>query len=107
MLDRFTGADGERLLIEVLARQPLVEGDRELASALARVARLEEYQPGSRLMAQDGDDNDVCFLGACLFSDESRCGPPVCAGWMLRRGESQLVRPGAQLSGSWGRRGVW
>ena len=81
------------LIVEVIS-------PRENAEGLAR--KLNDYRDAGVPIVWV-----IYPLGACLFSAESRCGSPVYAGWMLRRAESQLVRPGAQLFGSWGRGEVW
>ncbi|MFN8523320.1 MAG: nucleotide-binding protein [Chloroflexota bacterium] len=62
MLDRFTGDDGRSRLVEVLKRQPVVMGDRALASAIAKHSQLREFSAGERLIEQGGDDNGVFLI---------------------------------------------
>jgi hypothetical protein len=40
MLDRFIGKNGRRLLVEALASQKLVLGDRALAEELAKIVEV-------------------------------------------------------------------
>jgi hypothetical protein len=47
MVDRFTGKNGRRLLVEALAFQKLVLGDRALAEELARLVEVHSILSGS------------------------------------------------------------
>lgn len=61
MLERFTGNEGQRRLIETLQSQFIVHGDISLAQALASKCSLHEFPPGSELIVQDETDSD-CYL---------------------------------------------
>lgn len=62
MLARFDGTDGARRLLDMIARQPSVNGDAALAQALIDHGNLVEFKPGESLMEQGSIDSDVFFL---------------------------------------------
>ena len=62
MIERFEGADGRRLLAEVIADQGIVNGDKAVAAQLVDVAELRELQSGDGLITQDATDNDIFFV---------------------------------------------
>jgi predicted nucleotide-binding protein len=68
MKERFEGDSGRRRLIDALAAQDLVQGDRELAAAIADVAVIRDLQPGARLILQEAEDTDVYLIIAGSFS---------------------------------------
>lgn len=62
MKTRFDGEDGHRLLVDQLCRQEVVVGDRQVAGLLAAAGEVKDYDSGATIIAQDSDDNSVCFL---------------------------------------------
>ena len=62
MMHRFTGPAGIANLGEALLRQSPVQGNAEVAKALAEAATLHQFAPSDVLLAQDGDDNDISFI---------------------------------------------
>jgi len=68
MKERFEGNSGRRRLVDALAAQDLVQGDRELAAAIADVAVMRELEPGERLILQEAEDTDVYLILAGSFS---------------------------------------
>jgi predicted nucleotide-binding protein len=63
MRERFEGA-GEKQLIEMLARQEFAGGNVEIAKALKERGELLEFANGTKIIAQDGEDNDIYLLVA-------------------------------------------
>lgn len=62
LLDRFTGTDGDRRVIELLLRQRLVLREEKIARYLADNGEVVEHDPGHVLIGQDGDDQDIYFI---------------------------------------------
>ena len=62
MIERFEGENGKRLLAETFADQGIVNGDKDVAAGLLKVARLQELESGDVLITQDADDNDIYFV---------------------------------------------
>jgi CRP/FNR family cyclic AMP-dependent transcriptional regulator len=60
--DRFEGTAGRPLLIEALRKQDIVQHDAALATALADVGTLIEFDTGANIVTQDATDNSVFFL---------------------------------------------
>lgn len=62
MMNRFTGPEGHRRLIEALLKQEIVAHKEKIARELAKVAKVRPYKPGAVLMKEGGRDNHICFL---------------------------------------------
>ncbi len=62
MIARFQGSDGTRRLVDALAEQRLVNGDRELASLIAEKAGLRHVQKDEVFIRQNEADNDIYFI---------------------------------------------
>lgn len=65
MLPRFAGECGTEKLIEVLMRQSLVSGSRDMAIGLANKAKLIECAPGQAsevVISQGNTDTDIYFI---------------------------------------------
>jgi CRP/FNR family transcriptional regulator, cyclic AMP receptor protein len=62
MIERFRGEHGRRLLIDALLRQGLVNGQRDIAEAIAAKAALKQFAPGEKLITQGGADNELYLL---------------------------------------------
>lgn len=67
MIKRFEGENGRRTLIETLRDQKIVGGNAALAEQIADIAQLVEVAPGSPIIEQGGDDNDVYLIVAGSF----------------------------------------
>ena len=67
MIERFTGADGRRVLVESLKDQTIVRGNKTLAEKIADVAELIEVPIGASIIEQDADSNDLFFILAGFF----------------------------------------
>lgn len=67
LLDRFVGTEGKHALLEALQAAKLVQGDSDLAKALAAAGEVRGYDAETALIEQNGDDNDVFILiaGIC------------------------------------------
>jgi CRP/FNR family transcriptional regulator, cyclic AMP receptor protein len=68
LLERFAGADGERLRLELLLTHSLVQGSGEIATKLLASAELVEYAPGRVLIEQGNSDNDLVVVLAGTVS---------------------------------------
>lgn len=97
-IDRFAGGATARPLLEALLSQDIIRGDDALASELAKVAKLTQCVPGTRLIQQGHSDNDIFFI---LFGEVSI----VINGQEIARrqagqhvGEMALLDPAAQRS---------
>ena len=65
LLDRFEGTAGERLRLEAIARQQIVENNKAVAKALDAVAVLqyiEAIEPHNVCIQQDCTDNDMYLI---------------------------------------------
>jgi CRP/FNR family transcriptional regulator, cyclic AMP receptor protein len=62
VISRFEGQSGLRVLVDQLCRQESVVGNRQVAELLAAAGTVEEHEAGATIIAQDDDDNSVCFL---------------------------------------------
>lgn len=62
LIDRFTGENGPRLLVECLRSQWIVGQDEVVANALATNATLRELEAGEVLIRQGDADNDIYFV---------------------------------------------
>lgn len=62
MLERFQGDAGKPLLVEAIRTQGFVEGNVESAESLANIADLQEFEPGSLIIEQGADDNDILLI---------------------------------------------
>lgn len=67
MLQRYEGAEGERLRIEAALDSKLAKGNHSLAAEIARDAQVRAFAKGEALMEQGGADNQVYVLisGSC------------------------------------------
>lgn len=72
-LDRFTGADGLRHLTEAFAKQAIVNGDEQLAAAMAGAAIVEPHPAGAAIITQGNADTDF-YLILCGAVDVERNG---------------------------------
>lgn len=57
MIHRFQGEDGQRRLIAALCRQPIIQGDSNLATTLSNVVELRQYEVGDQLIKQGDSDS--------------------------------------------------
>lgn len=98
LLERFSGTDGQRRLIEALRRQPILEGLQTAVEEIASIAVLEENAAGTTIIRQDGTDNDVYFLlvGTVGIVINGREIAQRVAGQHV--GEMALIDPSARRS---------
>ena len=62
MIERFDGNGGRAALVEELTRQVVVNGDVQLAEALADNVILKEFDAEEILIEQHGEDNSLYFI---------------------------------------------
>lgn len=60
--DRFTGADGQRRLIEAWKAQPFVGGDEGLARELADSCEVMSFAPGVAFIQQSTNETDLYLI---------------------------------------------
>ena len=61
-IERFSGGATAPALLQALTEQYIVHGDVALAAALAKVVKLEEHVPGTRIIEQGKADNHILFV---------------------------------------------
>ena len=95
MLDRFLGADGQRLRADCFAVQKLIAGDAALAAEFASLAEMRALTAGETLIEQDAVDNGIFFIFAGSFDvlvngrRVARRGPGDAVGEMAAIDPSQ------------------
>jgi CRP/FNR family cyclic AMP-dependent transcriptional regulator len=62
LIDRFSGADGRRLLVDALSSQAIFLGERPIAEEIAEVAILQEYSADAIIIEQGAADHDIFFI---------------------------------------------
>jgi CRP/FNR family cyclic AMP-dependent transcriptional regulator len=62
MLSRFNGPNNRDILVATILEQRLVAGDRALAERIADIGELRQVEPGTAIIEQDGEDQDVFLL---------------------------------------------
>ncbi len=98
LLARFEGDTGKPRLIEVLKRQNIVQGDEDVAVALAERAELMEFEEDDVIITQGDTDNDVYFIlmGSVTIKVNGRAIATRKAGQHV--GEMVLIDPSATRS---------
>ena len=67
MIKRFEGENGKRTLVETLRDQKIVAGNAPLAEQIADMAALLEVMPGTPIIQQGSNDNEVYLIVAGSF----------------------------------------
>lgn len=98
MITRFQGEEGKRRLEVALEEHVLINGDQELAKAIAGKAELRQFAPGEDIIQQDGHDSDLFFIiaGAANVLVNGRIVAKRSAGHHV--GEMALIDPTAKRS---------
>lgn len=98
LITRFEGERGKPRLIEVLKRQTIVQGDEEVAIAMADKAELLEFDADDTLIHQDATDNEIFFIlaGAVAIKVNGRNVATRKAGQHV--GEMVMIDPSATRS---------
>lgn len=67
LIDRFTGAGSEAVLLDCLRNAKLVQGDKGIANELIAGGQVIGFDAGAVLIEQDGEDTDIYLLiaGEC------------------------------------------
>ena len=100
MVNRFTGLDGKRLLVEALRRQAIIQGDLDLARKISEAVEVMRCNTGHRLITQDGSDNDLYFVLSGRFSIQVNDREVAVRVAEEHVGEMALVDPKAKRSAS-------
>jgi predicted nucleotide-binding protein len=98
VIERFQGADGGRLIREVLLEQTVVGHEAVIADALAEVASLHEYAAGGDLMKQGGSDSHVDLILAGQVAIIVAGQQVATRGAGTHVGEMALIDPSAPRS---------
>ena len=100
MLERFTGIDGQSLIVAALRNQPLIGNDDALSETIAASSELIGFPPGDTVIEQAAPDNTVYFILAGTVSIRvlNREVAVRTAGQHV--GEMALVDPGQPRSAS-------
>jgi CRP/FNR family cyclic AMP-dependent transcriptional regulator len=67
MIERFQGGSGRQNLIEALRAQKIVGGDTGLAEQIANLGSIIELSPGTSIIEQGAEDNDIYLIIAGAF----------------------------------------
>ena len=62
MIERFTGVSGDRLLLDALRLQTIVNGNGTIAQELLEVAELNEVYDQDTVIIQGAEDTDIFFV---------------------------------------------
>lgn len=68
MIERFTGQDGFKRLVDVIRKQRISLNDETIATAIARICVLNEYAPETTFIRQNADDFDIFLILSGLVS---------------------------------------
>jgi CRP/FNR family transcriptional regulator, cyclic AMP receptor protein len=100
MVNRFTGPEGKRLLVEAIRRQVIVQGDLELGQKISEAVEVTPCNTGHRLIAQDGSENDLYFILSGRFSIRVNDREVAVRVAEEHVGEMALIDPKAKRSAS-------
>lgn len=95
MITRFQGDDGRRRLIDALSTQKLIGGDHQLATSLADVGHLSEFQVGETIIDDGDTDNEIYLLVAGTVDIIVNQRVVASRGSGLHVGEMALIDPSA------------
>ncbi len=96
--DRYEGTEGRRRLVDALSSQTIVNGNLEIATALADKAVLEDFVEGTVLIEQGACDQRLVFLlsGSVTININGREVVRRTAGQHV--GEMAVIDPAANRS---------
>ena len=98
LLDRFTGPDGHRRLIQLLRAQRLIGDIEALAERFAASVSLRELPPGERLINQGAADNDLYLILSGSVSVQVNEREVATRGARIHVGEMGMIDPSAPRS---------
>jgi len=98
LINRFTGEDGRRRLVEALRQQTLIEDDERLAAEVAGVATLREVTEGTVLIEHDAYDDDLFLILVGELNVVLASGVIARRGPREHVGEMALIDPTAKRS---------
>ena len=98
MLQRFTGPDGPRFVMQALEIQPIIGANPELATKLRDSCSIERWEPGAVIMQEGTPHNDICFIlsGSASISFQGREVAVRQSGQHV--GDMALLNPGLPRS---------
>jgi CRP/FNR family cyclic AMP-dependent transcriptional regulator len=62
MIERFSEPANLPKLITALKKQSLIKGNKEIASAIAEIGELIQFEKGDTIIVQDNTDDDVILI---------------------------------------------
>lgn len=98
MIERFQGEAGRRALLDVLRRNKIVEGNEELAAALADAGSLRSISVGDLLIREGDSDTSVHFILAGLLSVHVKGSKVAVRGAGEVIGETSAIDPSRKRS---------
>ena len=100
MLERFIGDENLPKLINSLKKQSIINGDKDIASEIAGVGEILEFQKGDTIIVQDNTDDDVILIltGRVVITVNGREVAFRNAGQHV--GEMALIDPSLRRSAS-------
>ena len=98
MLQRFTGEDSRRFIVEALETQPVVGGRADLASAIGEMCSIHSWKPGDIILTEGDGDNHLLFLLAGTVSVLVRGRQVAVRKSGQHVGEMALLDPGSPRS---------
>lgn len=93
MIERFEGKEGRATLLNALRSQFLVEGNSEIAIALASVIRLREFAPGAAFIIEGERGGDLFLIISGQVSIRKRGEEIATYGAGMHVGEIGLLEP--------------
>jgi len=100
MIQRFDGEDGKRRLEDLLSRQMVGGGSRDIAGALAAAVTVREVRKGDVLIQQDAGDTDLYFVLAGRLSAQVHGREVAVRAAGTHVGEMALIDPSAKRCAS-------
>jgi predicted nucleotide-binding protein len=62
MANKLLGKDGERLATDLLLRQKLINGNKQLAEGVFHASRLQEFQVKETIVEEGSEETDIYFI---------------------------------------------
>ncbi len=100
MINRFCGTEGHIRFLTALRKQSILHNNEPLLKELAEKAELFQIEPGDKLIAQDGADNDIYFILAGRLSIVVNRREVAIRESGEHVGEVALIDPSARRSAS-------
>lgn len=100
MIERFSGTEGRRNLLDSISEQAIVGGNVHLAAFLADAAELIPVETSDAIIIQDAEDDDLYLIIAGSFSVIVNGQRVATRGKGDHVGEMSLIEPSQRRSAS-------